>query len=259
MFLRYLAPLARPYWFIRTRLTGITTAKGNFRSDINRMKAYRRMAKDGAGKAKNKVKGAKGKALGMAGKGKGIKGKGAKGKVGVGAGAGVAGKVKPVPQGGKKAQGGGKMADVRKVGLFRKKLVCNKCNRGLDAGWDHCHHCAQVGSKTQAFVVDHASGGLSHMQLLGWLVPVKGPQRGELFNLAPESSVGTDEDCTVCLFDQYMSGRHAEIKVEAGAWVLLDLGSTNGTYVNDRRVDRHELVDNDFVRFGQSLVKFKSL
>jgi pSer/pThr/pTyr-binding forkhead associated (FHA) protein len=40
---------------------------------------------------------------------------------------------------------------------------------------------------------------------------------------------------------------------------LRDLGSTNGTYVNDRRVDQHELVDNDFVQFGKSLVKFKTL
>jgi pSer/pThr/pTyr-binding forkhead associated (FHA) protein len=37
------------------------------------------------------------------------------------------------------------------------------------------------------------------------------------------------------------------------------MGSTNGTYVNDKRVDKQELVDNDFIKFGQFLVKFKSL
>ena len=42
-------------------------------------------------------------------------------------------------------------------------------------------------------------------------------------------------------------------------WVLRDVGSTNGTYVNNRRVDRHELVDNDFIKFGSAMCKFKSL
>jgi len=56
-----------------------------------------------------------------------------------------------------------------------------------------------------------------------------------------------------------MSGQHAEIKAENGMWILRDKGSTNGTYVNNRRVDRHELVDNDFIKFGQAMCKFKSL
>ena len=94
---------------------------------------------------------------------------------------------------------------------------------------------------------------------VGWVVPLKGVQRGELYTLAPLSLVGTDPGCTVCLDDEFMSARHAEIKAENGVWILRDLGSTNGTYVNDKRVDRHELVDNDFVQFGKSLVKFKTL
>ena len=88
---------------------------------------------------------------------------------------------------------------------------------------------------------------------------MQGAQRGELYSLAPVSLIGTEPTCTVVLHDQYMSSQHAEIKAEGGVWILRDLGSTNGTYVNDKRVDKHELVDNDFVKFGQSLVKFKSL
>jgi pSer/pThr/pTyr-binding forkhead associated (FHA) protein len=56
-----------------------------------------------------------------------------------------------------------------------------------------------------------------------------------------------------------MSGKHAEIIAEQGLWILRDIGSTNGTYVNNRRIDRHELVDNDFIKFGSAMVKFKSL
>jgi pSer/pThr/pTyr-binding forkhead associated (FHA) protein len=57
-----------------------------------------------------------------------------------------------------------------------------------------------------------------------------------------------------------LSGNHAEIKAEGGIWVLKDLRSTNGTFVNDRKVEtQHELVDNDVVTFGKCTVKFKSL
>ena len=95
--------------------------------------------------------------------------------------------------------------------------------------------------------------------MLAWMVPLQGPLRGELFTLAPVTSIGTDAGNTIVLIDHYMSGRHAEIKAEGGMWMLRDLRSTNGTYVNDKRIEQQELVDSDFVRFGQSLVKFKCM
>ena len=73
------------------------------------------------------------------------------------------------------------------------------------------------------------------------------------------TTVGTDPKCTIVLNDKFMSSRHAEIKAENGVWVLRDSSSTNGTYVNNRRIDRTELVDNDVIKFGSALIKFKSL
>ncbi len=148
--------------------------------------------------------------------------------------------------------------------LWWKKHLCANCGQELDKTWDRCPYCSVQASvaapnKTQAIMMDY--GGLgSGMQLLGWLVPIsRGPQRGELFTLQPQTTVGTDPGCTVVLQDGYMSSRHCEIKAEGGVWMLRDLKSTNGTYVNDRRVEQHELVDNDFIKVGQSVLKFKSL
>jgi hypothetical protein len=152
--------------------------------------------------------------------------------------------------------------------IFKKKF-CSQCEQQLDRTWDQCPYCQQIAAqvvaapakqalKTQAFVMD-ASGGPGSLQLLGWIIPLQGSQRGELFTLAPVTSIGTDAKCTVVLNDKFMSSRHAEIKAENGVWVLRDIGSTNGTYVNNRRVDRHELVDNDFIKFGSAMLKFKSL
>lgn len=161
-----------------------------------------------------------GKAKGAAGKAKGMAGKAQRhGQVMKGKSAGKAGKI---------------------MGIFGKKKK----------------QASAPVERTQAIMVDAAGAG-SDMCMLGWLVPVKGPNRGDLFTLDPVSLIGTDEDATVVLIDQYMSVHHAEIRAEGGVWVLRDLGSTNGTFVNDKRIDKHELIDNDNVRFGQSLVKFK--
>ncbi|MBX3158757.1 MAG: FHA domain-containing protein [Deltaproteobacteria bacterium] len=153
---------------------------------------------------------------------------------------------------------------------FMKKKFCSQCGQQLDNSWDACPYCAQIAvqvveapkkqaMKTQAFVMDASGGGSTGMTLLGWIVPLQGPQRGELFTLSTNTTIGTDPKSTVCLNDKFMSSKHAEIKAENGVWVLRDAGSTNGTYVNNRRIDRHELVDNDFIKFGSALLKFKSL
>jgi hypothetical protein len=147
--------------------------------------------------------------------------------------------------------------------LWWKKHLCAQCGQQLDKSWDRCPFCAGgppvVGAlRTQAIQLDAAGVG-NGLQLCGWLVPLKGPQRGELFTLDPITSVGTDAGCTVVLSDQYMSSRHCEIRAEGGIWMLRDLKSTNGTFVNDKRVEQHELVDSDFLRLGQVVLKFKSL
>ncbi|HEY5950076.1 MAG TPA: FHA domain-containing protein [Kofleriaceae bacterium] len=159
---------------------------------------------------------------------------------------------------------------VRTTGfwIFKKKF-CSQCEQQLDKTWDACPFCAQIAQqaaaapaklqkmKTMALVLD--PGGAAGVQLLGWLVPLQGPQKGELFTLSPLTVIGTTPECNICLQDKFMSSKHAEIKAENGMWVLRDSGSTNGTYVNNRRVDRHELVDNDFIKFGSAMCKFKSL
>jgi len=72
------------------------------------------------------------------------------------------------------------------------------------------------------------------------------------------SVIGKDPSCDVVFNDPFMSGRHATIRAQPSAFILED-HSTNGTFVNDKKIKTHELVDNDFIKFGQTLVKFKAL
>ena len=53
--------------------------------------------------------------------------------------------------------------------------------------------------------------------------------------------VGKDPTCDAPVDDPYVSSRHLKIEPEGGAWALLDLGSTNGTFISGARVVRAEL------------------
>jgi FHA domain len=103
-----------------------------------------------------------------------------------------------------------------------------------------------------------APGASFGQQQLGWIVPLKGPHRGELHTLKPTSVIGKDPTCDVVFNDPFMSGRHATIRARPTGFVLED-HSTNGTFVNDKKIKTHELVDSDFIKLGQTLVKFKAL
>ncbi|HEX2777963.1 MAG TPA: trypsin-like peptidase domain-containing protein [Gemmatimonadaceae bacterium] len=71
---------------------------------------------------------------------------------------------------------------------------------------------------------------------------------------ASRTSLGRDPLCEIRFdanSDVEVSARHAEIRMEDGRAVLHDANSTNGTYVNDRRIrGDHTLVDGDVIRLG---------
>jgi hypothetical protein len=96
--------------------------------------------------------------------------------------------------------------------------------------------------------------------VVGWFVAMSGDQKGEDFRLHDgKNTVGSASDSQVILRDNTVSGQHASIRYEDGKFLLTDLDSSNGTYLNDRKVVREELKDNDEIRFGEVIVKFKRL
>lgn len=63
--------------------------------------------------------------------------------------------------------------------------------------------------------------------------------------------IGRGADNSLVLRDQSVSRKHAVIQIEAGVPVLIDLNSTRGTYVNDKRVKRVNLKPGDLISFGK--------
>jgi len=83
------------------------------------------------------------------------------------------------------------------------------------------------------------------------LVEGNGPPSVDL--VPPETLIGRDEGCHITIPDASVSHRHARVYHSDGEWYVEDLGSTNGTYVNDRPLTRPVLVrPGDVVAIGRS-------
>lgn len=89
------------------------------------------------------------------------------------------------------------------------------------------------------------------------LFVLQGREIGRRFELDREVlSLGRDRSNDVQLADHEVSRRHAEIRTDPEGFLLVDLGSSNGTYVNGRRVTRQHLVSGDRVQLGRTLLLF---
>jgi two-component system NtrC family sensor kinase len=89
------------------------------------------------------------------------------------------------------------------------------------------------------------------------LFVIKGANQGVRFDLdAGVVGVGRDATNLLQLHDSEISRRHAEIRRQGSQFVLADLGSSNGSFVNGRRVATHELTSGDQIQFGTTVMLF---
>jgi hypothetical protein len=93
---------------------------------------------------------------------------------------------------------------------------------------------------------------------VGWFVGTRGRACDHTFKLdGARVLVGSDGSCGLRLDDESISSRHCEVHRADSGFRLLDLGATNGVFVNGRRAHEHDLVDNDVVTLGRVELKFK--
>ena len=89
------------------------------------------------------------------------------------------------------------------------------------------------------------------------LVEGNGPQSTDL--VPPETLIGRDAGCHVTIPDSSVSHRHARIYHSDGEWYVEDLGSTNGTFVNDRPLTRPVVLrPGDTVSIGRSTLEARA-
>lgn len=92
------------------------------------------------------------------------------------------------------------------------------------------------------------------------LAVVAGALKGSTVPLK-ESGVllGRNPECALVLDDEFASGRHARIFLHDGAWCVEDLGSTNGTFVDNRRLEggAQPLAEGTPLRIGNTVLELR--
>jgi hypothetical protein len=89
------------------------------------------------------------------------------------------------------------------------------------------------------------------------LVVRRGPNAGSRFPLAAEvTTAGRAPDSEIFLDDVTVSRRHAEVTRTAQGYLVRDVGSLNGTYVNRERIEELLLSDGDEVQIGKYRLVF---
>ncbi len=91
------------------------------------------------------------------------------------------------------------------------------------------------------------------------LVVQRGPSAGSRFLLdADLVGAGRHPDSEIFLDDVTVSRRHAEFRRNGNEFIVSDVGSLNGTYVNRDRIDSVRLTDGDEVQIGKYRLVFFS-
>lgn len=94
---------------------------------------------------------------------------------------------------------------------------------------------------------------------LGWLIVKKGGRRGRIFKLKPETTIGRKR-ADIVLNDPKVSALHAKIALVDGEFVIADVLSKNGTYVNGKRIkELVALKENDEIKIGDTVLVLKVL
>lgn len=79
------------------------------------------------------------------------------------------------------------------------------------------------------------------------------------FKLTGDIEIGRADHCTIRLADTYASQVHARLSARNGAWTIEDLGSTNGTFLNERRLESPiQVRAGDKVRIGTTVLELRA-
>jgi len=142
-------------------------------------------------------------------------------------------------------------------------IYCSECGFQNSEAANYCARCgAQLErepsdvektlSYTPESMADEAGSGVEGVEGPALVVRSGGGRSGEVFQLQGErTSIGRSPDCDIFLDDVTVSRRHSVITASGDGFVIEDLGSLNGTFLNRHRIEQASLTDDDEVQIGK--------
>ena len=153
-------------------------------------------------------------------------------------------------------------------------IFCNRCGHRNPEGSNFCSSCGAVlehtgddETTTITFLPVESAGEVAEEEVtvsvnevppgLGVLVVKRGPNAGSRFVLEGEiTRAGRHPDSDIFLDDVTVSRRHAEIRRTAQGYLVRDVGSLNGTYLNRERIEDAPLRNGDELQIGKFKLVF---
>ena len=144
-------------------------------------------------------------------------------------------------------------------------VTCPSCGHQNPLGANFCSSCGadllgsdRTGTTTLAVTPSAGASAEEHQIELdklppgvGMLVVTRGPNSGSRFALdEPLVTAGRHPDSMIFLDDITVSRRHAEVRQAGAGYIVADVGSLNGTYLNRERVEEAPLHDGDELQIG---------
>jgi pSer/pThr/pTyr-binding forkhead associated (FHA) protein len=101
---------------------------------------------------------------------------------------------------------------------------------------------------------------LKERSFLGWLAVIEGILQGEVFHLYEgRNRIGSSPQCDIHIPDEGVQDQHLSIRFSSSQWMLTDLDSETGTFLNGKRIYRNELKDGDKIKIGKAVLQIKLL
>ena len=147
-------------------------------------------------------------------------------------------------------------------------VYCSECGFQNSEAANFCARCGALleregtdAETTLSYTPEHlaedAAQGVEGVEGPALVVRSGGGRSGEVFALgADRTTVGRSPDCDIFLDDVTVSRRHAVIAEQGGRFVIEDLGSLNGTFLNRHRIEQAPLSDDDEVQIGKYRLVF---
>lgn len=105
--------------------------------------------------------------------------------------------------------------------------------------------------------IEIAAGPLQRLTAFR-LVTIEGVPPGAVYAVEGTLRIGRSDESDIVLNDPSVSRAHAVVEIVAGQAMLRDLESTNGTYLNGRRIRAERLRDGDELQLGNTHLRFEA-
>jgi len=164
------------------------------------------------------------------------------------------------------------------VGAAEPLYTCPTCGRPMHPSWDYCPYCRpatespppepepigptrpveppvpEIPPRVEPDPTLLLRAEPTH---LAWLIARSGPRAGKEFRLRDVTDIGRDGARNdIVIDDGALSRQHAKVRLQDGQFVLYDLASANGTFVNGEEIQKRVLTQGDTIKVGESVFVF---